>query len=394
MGAEISLMPRWTEFQPPSRILLGPGPANIDERVFRALSAPLLGHRDPAYLGCMDDIQEMLREVFETRNTTTLTLAGTGTSGMQCTLSNLIEPGDEIVVCVNGYFSNRICELVERCGGKAIRVDFPWGEPVDMDRVAAALKSSHAEIVAMVHAETSTGMRQPIERLKELREIRDVLLVVDAVTSLGGIPVAMDRNQIDACYSCTQKAIGAPPGLAPVTFSERAMQKIRARQSKIQDFYLDITLLDKYWGSERAYHHTAPVSMHYAAREALRLIVEEGLEARWNRHQQNSLMFQAGIEALGLQMFVAPEHRLWTLNTVRVPEGVDEAKVRRRLLEDFNIEIGAGLGPLKGRIWRVGLMGAGSKRENVLLLLRALENILREEGFKPKGSGIEAVSSL
>lgn len=386
-------MPKWNPFHPPHRLLLGPGPANIDPRVFQALTDPLVGYLDPAHLQCMGDIQDMLRYVFQTKNYLTFTLSGTGTSGMQCTLVNLIEPGDEVLVCVNGYFSNRICDLVERCGGKALRVEFDWGLPIEMGRVASVLKSSSATIVAMVHAETSTGMRQPIEQLNELRSIRDVLLVVDAVTSLGGIPVSVDRNGIDACYSCTQKAIGAPPGLSPVTFSARAEQKLKARKTACRDFYLDVALLEKYWGREHIYHHTAPISMHYAAREALRLVAEETLEARWKRHEQNSRMLQAGLEAMGLKMFVAPEHRLWTLNSVRIPEGIDEVKVRGRLLEEYNIEIGAGLGPLKGCIWRIGLMGAGSAKDNVLLLLSALEKILHSEGFKV-GSGVKAATYL
>ncbi|HEV8132622.1 MAG TPA: alanine--glyoxylate aminotransferase family protein [Acidobacteriota bacterium] len=385
-------MPEWTPFRPPRRLLLGPGPATVDPRVLQAMAAPLLGYLDPFFQQCMDEIQEMLRYVFDTKNRVTLMSPGTGTSGMQCTLVNLIEAGDEVLVCVNGYFSNRICDLVERCGGKAIRVEFEWGQPIDMDRVASALKSCRAVILAMVHAETSTGMRQPIERLRELLSVRDVMFLVDAVTSLGGIPVGTDHNGIDACYSCTQKAIGAPPGLSPVTFSEKALQKVRARKAICRDFYLDITLLERYWSKERVYHHTAPVSAHYAAHEALRLIAEEGLEARWKRHEQNSLMLQAGIEAMGLQMLVAPQHRLWTLNTVRVPEGVDEAKVRDRLLQEHNIEIGAGLGPLKGRIWRIGLMGAASTRDNVLLLLSALEKILKSEGLKA-GSGVKAAEA-
>lgn len=383
-------MEHFDRFIPPKRILLGPGPANIHPLVFQAMGSPLIGHMDPSYFELMDDVQELLRQVFETENSMTLTLPGTGTSGMQCTLVNLIEPGDEVLVCVNGYFGNRICDLVERSGGRVSRIDFEWGQPIDLDRVASSLESSEASILAMVHAETSTGMRQPIEQLQELRKTRDVLLLIDAVTSAGGIPVGVDRNGIDACYSCSQKAIGAPPGLSPVTFSERALQKVRTRRAPTQDFYLDVTLLEKYWGSDRTYHHTAPISMHYAMHEALRIVLEEGLQERWKRHERNSLMLQAGIEALGLEMFVAPEHRLWTLNTVRVPEGVNEARVRDRLLEEYDIEIGAGLGPLKGQIWRIGLMGAGSTEENVLLLLEALGRILPSEGFKIPASGVKA----
>jgi alanine-glyoxylate transaminase/serine-glyoxylate transaminase/serine-pyruvate transaminase len=371
-------MPMPNPFNPPERILLGPGPSNIDSRVTSAMTAPLLGHLDPVYLEFMDGLQEMLRSVFETRNRVTFTVSGTGGAGMETCLANLIEDGEEVVVGVNGFFGQRLADLAQRWGGKVIRVQAEWGQPLDMNKVREAFKKSGARIVAMVHAETSTGMRQPIEELKTLREIRDAVTIVDTVTSLGGIPVGIDRNQIDASYSCSQKGIGAPPGLSPVTFSERAMEKIRNRKTPPRTWYFDIQLLDKYWSADRVYHHTAPAIMNYALREALAIILEEGLENRWERHKHNSQAFAAGIEEMGLEMLVAPAHRLWTLNTVKIPQGVDDLGVRKRLLSEHSIEIGAGLGSLKGKIWRVGLMGASSTRNNVMLLLAALHRLLEK----------------
>jgi alanine-glyoxylate transaminase/serine-glyoxylate transaminase/serine-pyruvate transaminase len=366
-------------FHPPQRILLGPGPSNVEPRVLQAMMAPLLGHMDPLYFECMDEIQALLRAVFETDNRLTFAVSGTGGAGMEACLANLIEEGEEVVVCVNGFFGQRMAEMAERWGGNVIRVEADWGRPLDMQRVGEAFKKSSARVVAMVHAETSTGMRNPIEELKSLRDVRDAVIVVDSVTSLGAHSVGVDRNGIDASYSCTQKGIGAPPGLAPVTFSERALEKIRARRKPPQTWYLDVQLLDKYWGSERVYHHTAPALLNYALREALAIILEEGLEARWQRHERNSRAFVTGIESMGLEMLVAPEHRLWSLNAVRIPPGVDDARVRSRLLNQHNIEIGSGLGALKGKIWRVGLMGSNSTENTVLLLLSALRSTLAPE---------------
>ena len=363
-------------FHPPQRILLGPGPSNVEPRVLQAMLAPLLGHMDPVYFSCMDEIQELLRAVFETSNRVTFSIAGTGGAGMEACLANLIEEEEEVVVCVNGFFGQRMAEMAERWGARVVRVEAEWGCPFDMQRVREAFKKSNARIVTMVQAETSTGMRNPIEELKLLRDVRDAILVVDAVTSLGAHPVGIDRNGIDASYSCSQKGIGAPPGLAPVTFSERALEKIRARRKPPRTWYLDVQILDKYWNPERVYHHTAPALMNYALREALVIILEEGLENRWRRHERNSRAFVAGVEALGMEMLVAPEHRLWSLNTVRIPPGVDDAAVRSRLLEQHNIEIGSGFGVLKGKIWRVGLMGTNSNENIVLLLLSALRSAL------------------
>lgn len=372
-------------FHPPQRILLGPGPSNVEARVLQAMMKPLLGYLDPVYLGCLDEIQRLMRSVFETNNRVTFSISGTGGAGMEACLANLIEDGDEVLICTNGFFGQRAAELAERWGGKGIRVDADWGQPLDMQRVRDAFRRSNARIVVMIHAETSTGMRQPIEELKSLRDVRDAILVVDSVTSLGAHPVGIDRNEIDVSYSCTQKGIGAPPGLSPVTFSERALEKIRARKERPRCWYLDLQLIDKYWSSDRVYHHTSPALMNYALREALEVILEEGLENRWDRHRRNSEAFVAGVEAMGLEMLPAAQHRLWTLNAVRIPQGVDDAKVRMRLLNEHNIEIGAGFGALKGKIWRIGFMGSGSTRNNVILLLAALRRILQEEGFPVRG---------
>ncbi|MEK6303116.1 MAG: alanine--glyoxylate aminotransferase family protein [Acidobacteriota bacterium] len=379
----------YERFQPPRRVLLGPGPSPVDDRVLAAMSAPVLGHLDPLFLRCMDDIQELLRYVFETENRLTVPISATGSAGMEAALVNVIEPGDEVVVCIHGVFGERMYDIVGRAGGKPIPVRAEWGTAIGRGDIEAALESCKPRALAIVHAETSTGVLQDLTGLSDLAHQHGGLLIVDAVTSLGGHPVAVDRNGIDVCYSGTQKCLGAPPGLAPITFSERALEVIRARRSKVQSWYLDVSMVEKYWGSERTYHHTAPISMNYALREALRLVHEEGLEARWRRHELNHRALVAGVEAMGLAMNVAAGQRLWSLNAVCVPEGVDDSRVRARLIEDSNIEIGGGLGPLKGRIWRIGLMGSGSTRENVLLVLAALHRALKQEGFSC-ASGVDA----
>jgi alanine-glyoxylate transaminase/serine-glyoxylate transaminase/serine-pyruvate transaminase len=383
----------YEKFQPPRRVLLGPGPSPVEDRVLEAMAAPVLGHLDPLFLQCMDDIQGMLRYVFETNNRVTIPISATGSAGMEAALVNIVEPGNEVVVCIHGVFGERMRDIVERAGGKPIVVRAEWGRAIERADIEAALDSCKPRALAIVHAETSTGVLQDLTGLSELAHDRGALLIVDAVTSLGGHPVGVDRNGIDACYSGTQKCLGAPPGLAPITFSERAIELIRARKSKVQSWYLDITMVEKYWGDDRTYHHTAPISMNYALREALRIVCEEGLEARWNRHELNHRALVAGVEAMGLEMNVAPEQRLWSLNAVRVPDGVDDARVRTRLLNDFNIEIGGGLGPLKGKIWRIGLMGSGSSRENVLLVLEALHAALNAEGFRCS-PGLEAAAAV
>jgi alanine-glyoxylate transaminase/serine-glyoxylate transaminase/serine-pyruvate transaminase len=357
------------------------------------MAAPVLGHLDPLFLRCMDEIQEMLRYVFETENRVTIPISATGSAGMEAALVNVIEPGDEVVVCIHGVFGERMRDIVERAGGRPVVVRAEWGHAIDRQDIEQALGSCKPRALAIVHAETSTGVLQDLTGLADLAHKKGALLIVDAVTSLGGHPVGVDRNGIDVCYSGTQKCLGAPPGLAPITFSEPAVEAIRARQSKVQSWYLDVTMVEKYWGSDRTYHHTAPISMNYALHEALRIVCEEGLAARWRRHELNHRALVAGIEAMGLAMNVAPEHRLWSLNAVRVPEGVDDTRVRALLLNDSNIEIGGGLGPLKGKIWRIGLMGSGSTSENVLLVLEALHRALQAEGFSCP-SGTRAAESL
>jgi alanine-glyoxylate transaminase / serine-glyoxylate transaminase / serine-pyruvate transaminase len=383
----------YERFDPPARVLLGPGPSPVEARVLAAMAAPVLGHLDPLFLRCMDDIQELLRYVFETENRVTIPISATGSAGMEAALVNVIEPGDEVVVCIHGVFGERMYDIIERAGGKPIAVRAEWGQAIDLNKIEEALDSCKPRAVAIVHAETSTGVLQDLTGLADTAHSRGALLIVDAVTSLGGHAVSVDRNAIDICYSGTQKCLGAPPGLSPITFSERAVDRIRARRSKVQSWYLDITMVEKYWGSDRTYHHTAPISMNYALREALRIVHEEGLEARWHRHELNHQALVAGVEAMGLQMNVAPRQRLWSLNAVRVPDGVDDARIRGRLLADFNIEIGGGLGPLKGLIWRIGLMGSGSTRENVLLVLDGLHRALEAEGFSCV-SGLEAARQV
>ncbi|MCK6555171.1 alanine--glyoxylate aminotransferase family protein [Candidatus Binatia bacterium] len=368
--------------EPPARVLLGPGPSMVHPRVLRAMSVPLVGHLDPEFLRIMEETKRLLRFLFQTRNELTIPISGTGSAGMEACFVNLLEPGDEAVVCVNGVFGTRMADIVGRCGATLVPVEAPWGRIVEPADVAAALQRCRKpKLVAVVHAETSTGVCQPIEEISKLAHAAGALLVVDTVTSLAGCPVDVDGWQIDACYSGTQKCLSCPPGLSPITFSDRAVAAIRARSTKVQSWYLDLTMIAQYWGAERVYHHTAPINMNYALYEALRLIETEGLERRWARHQRNHLALKAGLAAIGLTI-AAQEHRqLWTLNSVRIPDGVDDARVRGTLLADFGIEIGGGLGPLKGRTWRIGLMGESSTAASVLLLLSALERVLPSSGY-------------
>jgi alanine-glyoxylate transaminase/serine-glyoxylate transaminase/serine-pyruvate transaminase len=322
----------------------------------------------------------------------TIPISGTGSAGMEAAFVNLVEPGDKVMVCVNGYFGERMTQVVERCGANLRILSGPWGEPSDPAKIEKDLKSFRPRVLALVHAETSTGVLQPMEDLsKILKKYPETYLLVDAVTSLGGHPVKVDEWGIDVCYSGSQKCLSSPPGLAPITFSSRAVEKINKRSQKVQSFYLDMSVLGKYWGNEQTYHHTAPVSMNYALLESLRILFEEGLEARYERHRRNHLGFVRGIEAMGLKMLVAEPYRLWSLNTVAIPDGIDDLKVRRKLLGEYNLEIGGGLGELKGKIWRVGLMGYSSSESNVIFFLTALEQALREQGFEvPRGAGATA----
>ena len=366
-------------FQPPARLLLGPGPSNAAPSVLKAMSLPLLGHLDPLFVRMMEEIKAMLRQAFQTKNDMTFPVSGTGSAGMEFCLVNLIEPGDDVVVGVNGYFGARLAEIAERCGARVTKVEAPWGRIIEPQQIADALKTVRAKVVAIVHAETSTGVLTPVEEISRLTHDAGGLLVLDTVTSLGACPVMIDDWRVDAVYSCTQKGLSAPPGLSPVSLSPRAVEVAAKRKRKVQSWYLDVNLLSSYWGEQRVYHHTAPISMNYALHEALRLVLEEGLEARWKRHEQNHLALKQGLEAMGLQIASQPGHQLWQLNAVTVPAGVDEAAVRKRLLEEFNIEVGAGLGPLKGKIWRVGLMGENSRPEVVERFLTAFRKILADK---------------
>ncbi|RMG17121.1 MAG: alanine--glyoxylate aminotransferase family protein [Deltaproteobacteria bacterium] len=357
---------------PPVRLLLGPGPSPVPKRVLDALATPTIGHLDPAYLEVMDAVQAMLRTVLRTESPMTFAVSGTGMAGMECCIVNLVEPGDEVLVCVNGVFGERMAEIARRAGAVVRTLERPWGEVFTAQEIADALAAAPAKLVGIVMAETSTGAHQPIPEVA--RAVRDAgaLLLVDAVTALGGMPVEVDAWGIDACYAGTQKCLSCPPGLAPVTFGPRAVEAIERRRQPVRSWYLDVSLLGRYWGGQRrAYHHTAPVNMTFALYEALRIVLEEGLEARYARHRRHHEALARGLEAMGLSFVVSPEHRLPMLNAVRIPEGVDDAAVRRALLDE-GIEIGSGLGPFAGSVWRIGLMGHGARRENVIRLLRAL----------------------
>ncbi|MFI5353699.1 MAG: pyridoxal-phosphate-dependent aminotransferase family protein [Candidatus Binatales bacterium] len=376
-------MASFPELRPAARILLGPGPSNIHPRVIKAMVSPMVGHLDPEFLKVMEEIKKMLRIVFRTTNEITFPISGTGSAGMEAAMANLIEDGDEVIVGVAGVFGQRLADVGERLGAKVHKVEANWGRIVEVERIAAALKAAkRPKLVAIVHAETSTGVQQPVEEVARLAHEHGALMVMDAVTSLGCIPVEIDKWGIDACYSCTQKGIGAPPGLAPFTISERAREVVRTRKSKCRSWYLDVSLIEHYWGPDRLYHHTAPITMNYALYEALRIVIEEELEPRWRRHQVNANALHAGLTAMGLQLAAQEGYRLPQLTAVAVPDGIDEAKVRAELLRLFNMEIGAGLGPLKGKVWRIGLMGESSRRENVMLVLNALEEILGSMGME------------
>lgn len=367
-------------WQVPTRILMGPGPSDVHPRVLKALSTPLVGHLDPAFLALMNEVRDLLRQVFGTKNELTLAMSGTGSAGMETVFVNLIEPGDRVVIGVNGLFGQRMVDVASRCGAEVIPVTAPWGEPIPPEAVEKALKQADGPVkaVAMVHAETSTGVWQPLADIGRLAHEHGALFIVDAVTSLGGVPVEVDKNGIDACYSGTQKCLSVPPGLAPVTFSPRAQEVIRTRKTKIQSWYLDLSMIQQYWGEERFYHHTAPISMIYALREGLEVLIEEGLENVYRRHLELGRRLQAALEDMGLTLHVAEAYRLPQLTTVRVPEGIDEAAIRRQLLEVYGIEIGGGLGELKGKVWRVGLMGYSCQLKNVVLFTSALRQLLGE----------------
>ncbi|MDW8254093.1 MAG: alanine--glyoxylate aminotransferase family protein [Chloroflexota bacterium] len=370
------------ELDPPSRLLLGPGPSNVHPRVSRALAAPVLGYLDPAWFTVMDETVALLRRVYGTENRVTFPISGTGTAGMEALLYNLLEPGDKAIIGVNGYFGDRLHQIALRAGAEVLPLRAPWGQPVDPERVRIALKENPGvSLVAVVHGETSTGVLQPLDRLGEIVRQYGALLLVDCVTTLGGEAVDIDANGIDAAYSCTQKALSCPPGLSPITLSERAWEKIARRKTPAQSWYLDLKLLAEYWLGNRTYHHTPPVAMIYALREGLRLVLEEGPEQRYARHRRNAAALRAGLAALGLPFIAADPYSLPTLTAVQPPAGVDEAALRAALRDRYGIEIGGGLGPLRGKAWRIGLMGVNATAANVLLVLTALEAVLAEAGY-------------
>jgi alanine-glyoxylate transaminase/serine-glyoxylate transaminase/serine-pyruvate transaminase len=367
----------YPDLDPAPRLLLGPGPSMVPPRVLRAMATPLLGHLDPDFHQILTETQELLRDVFQSRNELTLALSGTGTSGMEAALGNLIEPGDRLLACVAGYFGERLAEVAARYGAEVRRLERPWGEVFEPDEVEAALRARDAKIVTLVHAETSTGTLQPeIAAIAEACHRHGALLVLDTVTSLGGLPVEADSWDVDIAYSASQKCLSAPPGLAPITVSERARQAISRRKAPPAALYFDLTLLERHWGKAFAYHHTIPISTVYALREALRLVQEEGLPARFERHRLNGERLWAGLEALDLPPRLPPGRRMPLLTTVSVPAGVDDAALRRRLLHEYHIEIGGAFGQFAGKVWRIGLMGYSSRKENVLLVLAALEEAL------------------
>jgi len=367
-------MPGSLEITP--RVLMGPGPSNVDPRVLQAMALPCIGHLDPDFIKIMDSIKMMLKQVMLTENELTIPVSATGSAGMEAALCNLIEPGDRCIVCVNGVFGARMADVCGRYGAEVITVNAPWGKPIDPADVRKAFADKGAKLVAIVHAETSTGVLQPIEEISRMTHEAGALFVVDTVTSLGGHPVKVDEWKIDACYSGTQKCLSIPPGLAPLTFSPAAVEVIDKRKTKVGSWYLDMTMVRNYWGQDRTYHHTAPINALYGFHEGLRLVLDEGLEARWARHKSNHEMLVAGLAEMGMDILPDPQYRLWSLNAVRIPDGVDDLAVRKRLLSEYNIEIGGGLGDLKGKIWRVGLMGCSSTPNNVILVLGALRSIL------------------
>jgi alanine-glyoxylate transaminase/serine-glyoxylate transaminase/serine-pyruvate transaminase len=385
----------YSEINTSERILMGPGPSNVDPRVLKAMATPLVGHLDPEFLAIMNETMDMLRRLFQTKNVLTIPVSGTGSAGMEAAFCNVIEEGDEVLVCVNGVFGQRMSDVVERCRGKLTTVTADWGRIIPAEKVKEALKKGNPKIVAIVHAETSTGILQPLEEISQLVREKGALFLVDTVTSLAGAPVKVDEWDIDLCYSGTQKCLSCPPGLAPITFGERAMEAIRKRKQKIQSWYLDMSMIERYWGSERFYHHTAPISMIYAFHEALRIIHQEGMEKRFQRHITNSNALKVGLEAMGLKLLAQEGYRAPMLTSVGIPEGIVDLNVRKNLLSNYNIELGGGLGDFKGKAWRVGLMGYSCTKKNVLCLLSALENTLIEEGYKlERGAGVETANSV
>ena len=379
------------QLNPSPRLLLGPGPSDAHPRVLSVMSTPLLGHLDPQFLTIMTETQEMLRQVYQTQNQLTFPVSATGTAGMETCLVNLIETGDKAVICTMGYFGNRMVEIAGRAGAQVTVKEAAWGRVFELDQIRETLKAVRPKVLGIVHAETSTGACQDISQLGKLCHEFGTLLITDCVTSLGCIPVKLDEWEVDAAFSCSQKGLSCPPGLSPISFSSRAVETLKNRKSKVQSWYLDLTSIQSYWGGERAYHHTAPITMVYALREGLRLVLEEGLEARFARHITNHKALKAGLTALGFEYIAAEGNQLPQLNAVRIPNGVDDVAGRKRLLSDFGIEVGGGLGEYKGKAWRIGIMGHNSRPNCVFQVLAALEQVLAGAGIKiDRGSGVAA----
>ena len=370
---------QFPELDMPPRILLGPGPSTVSPRVLRVMATPLVGHLDPNFLEIMSRTQQLLRYAFQTENALTVPISGTGSAAMEASVANTIEPGDKVLIAAHGYFGLRLADMASRYGADVETLTCPWGEVFTAETIKVALDKRPAKIVGIVHAETSTGALQPIPEIADVVHAQGGILIVDTVASLAGVPVRVDEMDIDVCYSGSQKCLSCPPGASPITFGPRAIEILMNRKTKVANWYLDMTAIQKYWGAERTYHHTAPISSIYALYEGLRIVAEEGLENCWARHQANAEMLWTGLEDMDLAMHVVPEHRIHSLTTVRVPAGVDEAAIRSQLMADYNIEISGGLGELKGKVWRVGLMGYSSRKENVELLLAALRRLLNRQ---------------
>ncbi|MEO2034086.1 MAG: alanine--glyoxylate aminotransferase family protein [Planctomycetaceae bacterium] len=384
-----------SHIDPPVRILMGPGPSDIHPSVLAAMAAPTVGHLDPFFLRTMDEVQQMLRQVFQTQNEMTMAISGTGSAGMETCVVNLIEPGDRFIACVNGVFGGRMADVADRCGAKVTKVERGFGEVFSPEEIEKCVREQQPKVVGIVHAETSTGALQPLDDIARIVHDAGALLLVDCVTSLAGVPVEIDRLGIDAAYSGTQKCLGCPPGLAPVTFGPRALEAMDARSTKVSSWYLDIGMLRNYWGADRAYHHTAPINMNYGLHQALRRVLDEGLESRFARHQLHHRALKAGLAAMGIDYSVPEGQQLPMLNSVLIPAGVNDGEVRSQLLNEFGIEIGGGLGPVKGKTWRIGLMGETARKSNVILFLAALEQCLNRQGVSPpEGAGIAAAGHV
>ena len=381
-----------SELHAPTRLMLTPGPSNVDPRVYRAMITPIVGHLDPWFTEMMGDVQVLLRRVFQTQNRTTFPISASGSGGIEAAVVNPLEPGDVAMICVNGAFSERMAIIAERTQAQVIRVEAPYGRPVDLEDVRRVGKGKKVKILGLTHGESSTTVAHRIEDFRKVADELGALLVVDSVSTLAGMPLNVDAVPIDICFSGSQKALSAPPGMAPMSVNERTEEVLRARKTKVQSWYFDLTTTMNYWGKERTYHHTAPISLIFALREALRIVLEEGLEARWERHRENQQALVAGLEAMGLQLFVPnPADRMITVTGIHVPASLEDRKVRQQLLDEFNIEIAGGFGTLKGKLWRVGLMGYTSQRSNVLLFLAAFEKVLLDQGFRvPSGAGVGA----